>query len=183
MGRARDQVGLRLGLIFLFGKFHAWRRPACPGKSGWEYPGARVGEVDRAAGEPGGAEVDRAAGEHAAAEADLAAGEPGGVEVDRAAGEHAAAEADLPAGEPGAAEADRATAEPGGVEADLPAGELGLAEADLAAGEPGAGEAATIKDNAREVEVQALPGHRRAVSEMRADEPDDGITHFPVRPV
>ena len=90
------------------------------------------------------------------------------------------------------------------VEADLAAGELGAVEADRrrrtgvrsrpcrrrtrrrrsdpAAGEPGVAEVAAVKDDAREVEVQALPGHRRAVFEVRGDDPDDGVADFAAGP-
>ena len=42
----------------------------------------------------------------------------------------------------------------------------------------GADEVAAIKDNAREVEVQALPGHRSVVFEVRGDDPDDSVADF-----
>ena len=62
------------------------------------------------------------------------------------------------------------------------AGELGAAEVDRAAGELGAAEVAAVKDDAREVEVQALPGHRRVISEVRGDDPDDGVADFAAGP-
>ena len=114
----------------------------------------------------GAAEADRAAGELGAAEADRAAGELGAVEVDRAAGELGVAEADLAAGELGAA---KLTSPP---ENSAPL------EADRAAGEPGAAEVTAVKDHAREVEVQALPGHRCVIFEVRGDDPDDGVADF-----
>ena len=67
-------------------------------------------------------------------------------------------------------------------EVDLAAGELGAAEADRAAGELGAAEVTAVKDDAREVEVQALPGHRRAIFEVRGDDPDDGVADFAAGP-
>ena len=69
------------------------------------------------------------------------------------------------------------------MEVDHAAGEHGVAEDDRAAGEHGAAEVAAVEDHPGEVELQALPGHRRVVSEMRGDDPDDGMAHFPVRPV
>lgn len=72
----------------------------------------------------------------------------------------------------GAVEADRAAGEFGVAEVDPAAGELDAVEIDLAAGEHGAGEVTTIEDHAREVEVQALPGLRRASLEMCGDNPD-----------
>lgn len=69
-------------------------------------------------------------------------------EVDLAAGELSAAEVDCAAGEPGTVEGDRA------------------------AGEPGASELAAVKDSAGEVGVQALPGHRSVVSEVRGNDPE-----------
>ena len=44
------------------------------------------------------------------------------------------------------------------------------------------GEVTAVKDNAREVEVQALPGHRRAIFEVRGDDPDDGVADFAAGP-
>ena len=67
-------------------------------------------------------------------------------------------------------------------EVDRAAGELGAGEADRAAGELGAAEVAAVEDNAREVEVQALPGHRRAIFEVRGDDPDDGVADFAAGP-
>src|SRR4029077_540966 len=87
---------------------------------------------------------------------------------------------DLAAGELGAAEADPGAGELGVSEVDLAAGELGGGEVDLAAGEPSADEVAPVKDNAREVKVQALPRHRRIVLEVRGDDPDDGMADFAV---
>ena len=48
----------------------------------------------------------------------------------------------------------------------------------VAAGELGAAEVAAVKDNAREVEVQALPGHRSVFFEVRGDDPDDRVADF-----
>ena len=90
----------------------------------------------------------------------------GAAEEDRAAGELRAAEVDRAAGELRAAEVDRA------------AGELRAAEGDRAAGELGGAEVAAVKDNAREVEVQALPGHRSVLFEVRGDDPNDGVADF-----
>jgi hypothetical protein len=53
-------------------------------------------------------------------------------------------------------------------------GELGARESHEIARESGADEVATVEDNAREVEVQALPGQCRVVFEVCADESDDG---------
>ena len=50
----------------------------------------------------------------------------------------------------------------------VPAGELQRLVAEVAA----------VKDNAREVEVQALPGHRSVFFEVRGDDPDDGVADF-----
>jgi len=72
----------------------------------------------------------------------------------------------VPPGKLGAAEVDRA------------AGELGAPKVDRAAGKMGAAEIATIKDNAREVEVQAWPGRRSVFFEVRGDDPDDGVADF-----
>ena len=79
-------------------------------------------------------------------------------------------------------EADHAAGEPGAVEADLAAGEPGAGEVNRAAGEHGIAEVTAVKDNAREVEVQALPGHRRASFEVRGDDPDDGVADFAAGP-
>ena len=62
------------------------------------------------------------------------------------------------------------------VEADQADGEHGAVEVDYA-GENGEGEVTAVKDNAREVEVQTLPGHR-AISEVRGDDPDDSVTYL-----
>ena len=63
-------------------------------------------------------------------------------------------------------------------EVDCVAGELGTGEEDCAAGELGLDEVAAVKDNAREVEVQALPGHRSVFLEVCGDDPDDGVADF-----
>lgn len=55
-------------------------------------------------------------------------------------------------------------------EVDRAASELGRAEVDHA-GEHGATEVSAVEDNTREVEVQALPGHRRARLEVRGNDP------------
>ena len=62
----------------------------------------------------------------------------------------------------------------------MPPENSGAAEVDRAAGELGAAEVAAVKDNAREVEVQALPGHRSVFSEVRGDDPDDSVADFAV---
>jgi hypothetical protein len=96
-------------------------------------------------------------------------------------------EVDRGAGELGAGEDDQAAGEPGAAEADPAAGEPGAAEDDRAAGELGAAEVTAVKDDAREVEVQALPRlpglRRRASLEVRGDDPNDGVTHLPVRQI
>ena len=66
---------------------------------------------------------------------------------------------------------------------DRAAGELGAGEQHDPARESRAGEVAAVEDHAGEVEVQALPGHRRPGTQVGADEPDDGVAHLPVRPV
>ena len=64
-----------------------------------------------------------------------------------------------------------------------PPGEPGAVEADLAAGELGAAEVAAVEDlTPIEVEGQALPGHRRAIFEVRGDDPDDGVADFAAGP-
>ena len=69
-GQAKDQAGLRLGLIFLLGELHAWGRRVCPGECGRERPVARAAEVNRAAGELASSKRTRAAGELGEAEVD-----------------------------------------------------------------------------------------------------------------
>src|SRR5207248_1578654 len=91
-------------------------------------------------------------------------------------------EVDPPAGEPGAFEVDRAAGELGLEEVD-PAGELGAAEVDRAAGKLGAAEVTAVEDDAREVKVQALPRHGRAMPEVGGDDPDDGVADLAVSPV
>jgi hypothetical protein len=78
------------------------------------------------------------------------------------------------------AEVDRAAGELGAAEVDKAAGELGAAEADRAAGELGAVEAAAVEDSAGKVGVQALPGHRRAIFEVRCSDPDKGVANLAV---
>jgi len=162
-------------------------------------PELGVGEADPATGEPGAIEADRAAGEVGVTEEDLTTGEEGVVEADRAAGELRAVEVDraagelsvdeihdapgelgvlkndLAAGKFGIGESDHAAGELGVDEMDVAAGELGPDEVDLAAGEVGSNEVTAIKHDAHEVKVQALPGHRCAISEMRSDDPDDSV--------
>src|SRR5215472_2902134 len=137
-------------------------------------------EPDGAAGELGAPEVDPVAGDHGAGEGDLGAGELGGAEVDRAAGELGAGEAVLAAGELGGEKAYRAAGELGAGEADCAPGELGVVEVDRAAGELSTGEVTAIKNDPREVVVKALPGLRRAVFQVRGDDPDDGVADFAV---
>jgi len=48
----------------------------------------------------------------------------------------------------------------------------------LSAGEAGTVKVAAVKDNACEIEVQALPGHRGVSLEVRGDDPDDRVAHF-----
>ena len=146
-------------------------------------------EVDRAAGEMGVIEADLAprelgapemylaAGEMGIAEVDLAAGELGVIEVDRGPRELGTVEVDRSAGELDEAEVDLAAGEMGAAEVDL-VGELDIVEVDRAAGEMDAGEIAAVKDYACEVEVQALPGHHSVFSEVRGDDPDDGVADF-----
>ena len=50
------------------------------------------------------------------------------------------------------------------------------------AGIEGAGEVTAVKDHAREVEVQALPGNRSFSFEVRGDDPDDGMADFAAGP-
>jgi hypothetical protein len=98
--------------------------------------------------------------------------------VDYAAGGCEGAEDDLGAGEGGAVEDDLGAGELGAVEVDLAAGERGATEADRAARELGAAEVTTVKDHAREVEIQALPGDRSVVYQVRGDDPDDSVADF-----
>ena len=74
---------------------------------------------------------------------------------------------------------DGAAGELGAVEVDRAAGELGAVKADRAAGELGAVEVAAVKQNARKVEVQALPGHLGVFFKVRTDDPDDRVSDFP----
>ena len=64
----------------------------------------------------------------------------------------------------------------------MPPENLAPSKLDHAAGESGASEVTAVKDDAREVEVQALPGHRRVIFEVRGDDPDDGVADFAAGP-
>ena len=86
-------------------------------------------------------------------------------------------EADLTAGKHGAFEANLAAGKHGALEADRTAGEHGAFEVNLA-GKHGTTKVAAVEDNAPEVEVQALPGHRSVFLEMRGDDPDYGMADF-----
>ena len=66
------------------------------------------------------------------------------------------------------------------MEDELATGEPGDAEADLPPENRAEAEVAAVKDNAREVKVSALPGRRSVLSEVRGDDPDDGVTDFAV---
>jgi hypothetical protein len=57
----------------------------------------------------------------------------------------------------------------------VPPENMAPSKLDPAAGKPRPVEAAAVEDHAGEVEVQALPGHRRILSEMCGDDPDVGV--------
>jgi hypothetical protein len=137
-----------------------------------------MAEVNLSAGEFGAKEADPATGETGIAEGDLAPGEPRADEADLTPGELGANECHSGTGEPGAAEAETGAAKAGTDKANPGTGEHSGVKDNLSAGEAGTVKVAAVKDNACEIEVQALPGHRGVSLEVRGDDPDDRVAHF-----
>jgi hypothetical protein len=79
------------------------------------------------------------------------------------------------------AEVDRAAGKQSIAEVNSPVGEQGVTEVDRAAGKPSIAEVTAVKNDAREVEVQAMPRYRRVLLEVPSDDPDDSVADFTER--